>query len=56
MLEKNYGKHLGITDEEYKSSGVILQNSAEQVLEKADILLRVNCLSDNEINVINLKP
>ena len=55
MLEKNYGKHLGITDEEYKSSGVILQNSAEQVLEKADILLRVNCLSDNEINVIKDK-
>ena len=55
MLEKNYGKHLGITDEEYKSNGVILQNSAEQVLEKTDILLRVNCLSNNEIKIIKDK-
>tara|TARA_Y100001960_G_C14638447_1_gene809524 strand:+ start:39 stop:1139 length:1101 start_codon:yes stop_codon:yes gene_type:complete len=55
MLEKSYGQHLGIADEEYKNSGVILQNSAEQVLEKADILLRVNCLSNNEINIIKNK-
>ena len=55
MLEKNYGKHLGITDEEYKSNGVILHNSAEQVLEKTDILLRVNCLSNNEIKIIKDK-
>jgi len=52
MIEKNYGKHLGIFDEEYKSVGAIIQNSAQQVLEKADIILRVNCLSDNQINMI----
>ena len=55
MIEKGYGNHLGIADEEYKSSGAILQNSAEEIIKKADIILRVNCLSDNEINIIKNK-
>ena len=49
FLEKTYGLHLGITDEEYKDSGAILQNSAKEVLEKSDIILRVSCPSGEDI-------
>ena len=52
FVEKNYGDHLGISDEEYKSKGANLCNSAKEVLEKSEIILKVNCLSNNEINLI----
>ena len=30
FLQKNYGKHLGITDEEYKNNGVNLYNKQKK--------------------------
>ena len=54
-LQKNYGKHLGITDEEYKNNGVNLYGSAKEVLEKSEIILKVNCPSNDEINSIKDK-
>ena len=50
FLEKKYGEHLGISDEEYKNEGASLENSAKEVLEKSEIILRVNCPTDGEIN------
>ena len=55
FLEKNYGKHLGISDEEYKNNGAVLHNSAKEVLEKTDVFLKVNCPSNEEINIIKDK-
>ena len=52
LLEKNYAEHIGINDQEYQSKGAKLLNSAKDVLEKSDIILRVNCPSDNEIDLI----
>ncbi len=51
-LEKNYGNHLGIRDEEYKDNGASLVNSSKEVLEKSEIVLRVNCLSNDQANLI----
>ena len=51
-LEKNYGNHLGIRDEEYKDKGASLVNSSKEVLEKSEIVLRVNCLSNDQANLI----
>jgi len=51
-LEKNYGNHLGISDEEYKNNGASLVNSSKEVLEKSEIVLRVNCLSNDQANLI----
>ena len=51
-LEKNYGNHLGIRDEEYKDNGASLVNSSKEVLEKSEIVLRVNCLSNDQSNLI----
>ena len=55
FLEKNYGEHLGITDEEYKNKGASLESSAKEVLEKSEIILKVNCPSNDEINSIKNK-
>ncbi len=55
LLEKNYAGHLGITDEEYKNNGANLYSSAKEVLEKSEIILKVNCPSNNEINSIKDK-
>ena len=48
LIEKNYGTHLGISDEEYQQKGAILKNSTKEVLEKSEIILKVNSLSDDD--------
>ena len=55
FLEKNYAVHLDITDEEYKNKGANFYNSAKEVLEKSEIILRVNSLSNEEIHLIKDK-
>ena len=55
FLEKKYGEHVGIADEEYKNAGANLEHSAKEVLEKSEIILKVNCLSNDEINSIKNK-
>ena len=46
---------MGISDEEYKNEGASLENSAKEVLEKSEIILRVNCPTDGEINSMKNK-
>ena len=55
FLEKKYGEHLGIADDEYKNEGATLYDSAKEVLEKSQIILKVNCPSNDEINSIKDK-
>jgi len=55
FLEKNYGVHLGIVDEEYKNKGANFYSSAKEVLEKSEIILRVNCPSSEEVGLIKEK-
>ena len=55
LLENKYGEHLGINDEEYKNKGASFNNSAKEVLEKSEIILRVNCPSNDEISIIKNK-
>ena len=51
-LEKSYGEHLGISDEEYTNKGANFHSSAKEVLKKSEIILKVNCPSTDEINLI----
>ena len=51
-LEKNYAKHLGIDDDYYKKSGANINFSKEEVFQKSDIILKVNCPSQAEVNLI----
>ena len=51
-LEKKYGDHLGITDDEYKKNGANINISQKEVFEKSDIILKVNGPSHDEVNLI----
>ena len=52
LLEKNYGEHLGISDKDYKNKGAEIVDSIKKVFEKSEILLRVNCPSNDQIDLI----
>ena len=54
-LEKKYAEHLGINDEDYKKNGANINFSKEEVFKKSEIILKVNCLSNDEIGFIKSK-
>ena len=51
-IEKNYATHLGIDDNEYKKTGVEIKNSSSEVLEASNLIIKVNCPSENEIGLL----
>ena len=63
-IEKDYAKHLGIQDSEYKNVGAEIQGSSDQVLSISNLIISVNCpseyviksLKDNTILVGMLNP
>ena len=55
FLEKNYGKHLGILDNEYEKEGANILTSINEIFKKSDIILRTNCPPKEEINLIKDK-
>ena len=54
-LEKKYAEHLGIDDDNYKKNGGNINFSKEEVFQKSDIILKVNCPSVAEVNLIKSK-
>ena len=54
-IEKNYASHIGIKDEDFKKSGVEIKNSSKDVLNSCNLLIKVNCISNEEINNIREK-
>ncbi len=52
-IEKNYADHIGIKDEEFEKVGVEIKNSSKDVLGSCNLLIKVNCPMEDEIN--NLK-
>ena len=54
-LEKKYAEHLGIDDDDYKKNGANINFSKEEVFEKSNIILKVNCPSVEEANLIKSK-
>jgi len=55
LIEKNYGYHLGITDEEYKLSGAKIVNQPKDVFKESDIILTVNSTFKKELDSIKDK-
>ena len=49
-IEKNYASHLGIDDNEYKKIGVEIKSSSNEILNLSNLIIKVNCPSENEIN------
>ena len=52
-LEKSYAVHLGIEDKQYEAAGVNFYNSSKEVINNSNLILKVNCPTDEEIK--NLK-
>jgi len=52
-IQNDYATHIGIQDSEYKNVGVEINNSSNEILKKCNLLLKVNCPSNEEIS--NLK-
>ena len=54
-IEKNYATHLGIEDDEYKKTGVEIKDSNSEVLNSSNLIIKVNCPSENEISLLKEK-
>ncbi len=54
-IEKNYANHIGISDDNFKKAGVDIKNSSNEVLNSCNLLIKVNCPSDNEISHLKEK-
>jgi len=55
ILEKNFATHLGIDDKQYENAGVKFYNSALDVISNSNLLLKVNCLTSDEISLLKEK-
>ena len=51
-IEKNYAIHLGIKDNEYSNIGVKIEPSSKEILNLSNLIIKVNCPSENEINIL----
>jgi NAD(P) transhydrogenase subunit alpha len=51
-LPNNYGSHLGFSNEEYKSLGVNLLDSEEELIKKSDIIVQLGLLSDEKLSLL----
>ena len=51
-IEKNYAIHLGVKDNEYSNIGVKIEPSSKEVLNSSNLILKVNCPSENEISIL----
>ena len=54
-IEKNYASHIGIQDEEFEKAGVQIKETSKDVLTTCNVLIKVNCPSDNEVNNLREK-
>ena len=55
ILEKNYAEHLGIKDKDFEDVGVKIKNTSKDVLKESNLIIRVNCPDENEINDLKEK-
>jgi NAD(P) transhydrogenase subunit alpha len=51
-VEKGYALHLGIDDNEFKNIGVDLKESSKEVFSSSDLIIKVNCPSEEEIEIL----
>ena len=51
-LSKNYGAHLGITDNEYQNIGVKFSSEEKEILNMANIIVQLGLLSNDKISLL----
>ena len=52
LIEKDYGKHLGFTNDKYQKEGCEIDNR-ENVLKKSDIILQIKLPDEKSLQAIN---
>ena len=52
QLSKNYGTHLGITDDEYKKIGVKFLSDEKEIIELSNIIVQLGLLSDDKSSLL----
>jgi NAD(P) transhydrogenase subunit alpha len=55
ILEKNYATHLGVEDKQYEEAGVKFYSSSKEVIINSNLILKVNCPTDEEIEILKEK-
>ncbi len=53
FLEKDYGSHIGFTDEIYKHHGAKILNEKREILKNSELILQLNLPSDQDLLIIN---
>jgi NAD(P) transhydrogenase subunit alpha len=46
FLSENYGRHLGISDDEYKELGVSILNDDKEIISNSDVIVQLSLLDD----------
>ena len=52
ILTKNYGVHLGISDEEFKNIGVKFSDDENEVIKLSNIIVQLGLLSEDKYSLI----
>ena len=52
FLSKNYGQHLGISDDEYLKLGVKFSNDNKEILLNSDLIIQLGILSDDKLELM----
>jgi NAD(P) transhydrogenase subunit alpha len=52
FLSRNYGAHLGITDEEYQNVGVKISNDEKEILNDANVVVQMALPSDDKCSLL----
>ena len=55
LLPKNYGEHLGFSDDEYGNIGVKLNDDEKKILESADLVTQLGLPSDEKLSLLKEK-
>jgi H+-translocating NAD(P) transhydrogenase subunit alpha len=51
-LSKNYGEHLGFSDDKYKKLGVKISEDENEILKSGDIIIQLGLLSEDKLSLI----
>ena len=52
LLSENYGRHIGIKDDEYLKLGVKISKDDNEILSSSDIIVQLGMLSDEKSSII----
>ena len=52
LLSENYGRHIGINDDEYLKLGVKISKDDKEILSSSDIIVQLGMLSDGKSSIM----